>query len=105
MRVNVGGGWVLWHITDRVVVLRKECAIYRKITGQDGYVMQTVEPGMTRDEAYREAIKTARENDRHVERLVKMEWERHKVLGDYREPSYADLQTWVREFRTVPESH
>jgi hypothetical protein len=63
VRVRVAAGWDLHHITDRTVELRKEDAVYRRLTGRDGYVLVRVEPQMTRDEALAEAVKIAERND------------------------------------------
>lgn len=63
MRVRVAAGWDIHHVTDRVVELKKECPIYRKVTGRDGYVLVRVEPQMTRDEAITRAVEIAEQND------------------------------------------
>lgn len=69
-RTYVGAGWFIWHRTDRNVALRKECPIYRKITGFDGYVNFAVQPGMSPDEAMQGAIELAQKNDEKVAFLV-----------------------------------
>ena len=51
VRVNVGAGWHIHHLTDRVVELRKEDAVYRRFTNRDGYVRVRIEPQMTRQQA------------------------------------------------------
>lgn len=48
MRVELGAGWQLWHLADRNVELRKESAVYRRLTDRDGYVSYRAEPGMDR---------------------------------------------------------
>jgi hypothetical protein len=63
MRVRVAPGWDITHLTDRVVVLRKEDLLYRRWTGQDGFVIQRVDPEMTRDEAITLAVQMAERND------------------------------------------
>lgn len=69
-RTYVGSGWYIWHKSDRNISLRKECAIYRKITGFDGYVNFAVQPDMAPAEALQGAIKLAQENDARVSMLV-----------------------------------
>jgi hypothetical protein len=73
MRAYVGAGWYIHHLTDRVVALRKEDYLYRKVTGRDGYVTQKVQVGMTRSECLEEAIKNAQKNDEKLAFLVAKE--------------------------------
>lgn len=63
MRLAVGGGWQLYHVTDRVVELRKEDHAYRRFTGRDGFVRVRVEPEMTRAMAIERALEFAQKND------------------------------------------
>lgn len=63
MRVMVAPGWRITHLTDRVVRLEKDDVLYRRFTGRDGFVVQRVEPGMTRDEAISKAVQMAERND------------------------------------------
>ncbi len=63
MRVYVGAGWQLHHLTDRVVELRKESAVYRRFTDKDGFVRIRVEPQMSRDQALQRAIAEAMKQD------------------------------------------
>jgi hypothetical protein len=63
MRANVGGGWQITHLTDRVVELRKDSYEYRALLGRDGYVRVRIEPQETRQHALDRAVKIAQEND------------------------------------------
>jgi hypothetical protein len=63
MRVSVGGGWTIKHITDRVVELTKDDYAYRAQTGRDGYVRVRIEPQETRQHALNRAIRLAEQND------------------------------------------
>lgn len=63
MRVYVAPGWRITHLTDRVVILRKDDHAYRQWTGQDGFVVQRIDPDMTRDEAISKAVQMAERND------------------------------------------
>ncbi len=69
-REYVGAGWYVWHQTDRNIELRKEDAIYRKITGKDGYVKMGGDPGMSREEIKQRAILRAQQNDEKLAMLV-----------------------------------
>lgn len=63
MRVSVGAGWHLYHLTDRVVELRKDDPVYRRFTGRDGYVKTRVDTNETRQTALERAIRMAQKND------------------------------------------
>lgn len=63
MRVSVGGGWQIKHLTDRVVELVKDDYAYRAQTGRDGYVRVRIEPQETRQHALDRAVRMAQEND------------------------------------------
>ena len=72
MKVNLGAGWTLYHITDRVVELRKDCPVYRRLLGKDGYVRLRAEPGMDRNALIDKAVQMAQRNDEEVaKRAVK----------------------------------
>jgi hypothetical protein len=63
MKAAVGGGWVITHLTDRVVILRKDDVAYRRLTGDDGIVVCRSQPGMDRQEMISQAVKQARKSD------------------------------------------
>lgn len=63
MRVAIGGGWSIHHLTDRVVELRKDDFAYRRATGRDGYVRVRAEPGMNRQTMIAKAVAMAQRND------------------------------------------
>lgn len=63
MPVQIGAGWHLHHVTDRVIELRKDSYEYRRFTGRDGYVRVRVEPQETRQHAMQRAVRMAQEND------------------------------------------
>jgi uncharacterized protein YjaZ len=70
MRSYVGGGWYIWHKTERNIQLRKSDAVYRQMTGLDGFVNYMVEPGYPQDKMVDEAIQKAREQDEKLCFLV-----------------------------------
>jgi hypothetical protein len=70
MCVNLGAGWHLHHLTDRVVELRKDDATYRRVLGRDGYVRLRAEPGMDRQQLLDRAQTLARENDARLAEIV-----------------------------------
>jgi len=61
--IHLGAGWRLVHLTDRVIELRKDDALYRSFTGRDGYVRLRAEPGMDRNGLLDQAMTVARKND------------------------------------------
>ena len=70
MSVRVGAGWELAHLTDRVVELRKDDPVYRRLIGHDGFVRVRAEPGMDRNGLIDKAVKMAQRNDEEVSRRV-----------------------------------
>ena len=70
MSVYLGGGWRLVHLTDRVLELRKECPIYRRMLGRDGYVRLRAEPGMDRNGLIDKAVEMAKRNDEDLSQRV-----------------------------------
>ena len=88
MRAYIGAGWHVYHITDRVVELRKEDVGYRFFTGRDGYVRVRVEPQMSRDQAVERAIKMAQANDAALG---------VKIAGKMLPPSFAAEQRAKRD--------
>ena len=70
MRADVGGGWYIYHITDRVVELRKDSPVYRDLTGADGFVKVRIEPEMTRDQALERATQEALKLDEQMAHRV-----------------------------------
>jgi hypothetical protein len=70
MRAYFGGGWYVSHLTDRVVEIRKESAIYRQLTGRDGFVRVRAEPGMSRADLIDTAIALAVTNDEMITTLA-----------------------------------
>lgn len=82
--MNIGAGWTIHHLTDRVVELRKDSYEYRRFTGRDGFVVARAEPGMDRQHVVARAIKAAKMSDealalRIAERMVPS----MKALADY----------------------
>jgi hypothetical protein len=63
MRVAVGAGWHIHHLTDRCVELRKDDYLYRRFTERDGVVRVRIEPEMTRAQAIEKAMQMAQRND------------------------------------------
>jgi hypothetical protein len=72
-RKYLGGGWYVWHQTDRNIELRKDDVIYRKLTGKDGYVKMGAEPGMSREQLEERALTRAIQNDEKAAMLVAQE--------------------------------
>ena len=64
--MNVGGGWRIVHLTDRVVELSKDDWAYRRLTGRDGYVRVRAEPGMARTDIVNTAIEMAQKTDQDL---------------------------------------
>ena len=93
MRVAVGAGWHLYHLTDRCVELRKDDPVYRRFTGRDGYVKTRIEPQETRQHALERAVRMARQNDELLALRV----------GKQLLPSKAALAAYTgRQLRMVP---
>lgn len=63
MKAYVGAGWYLYHVSDRVVELRKDSYEYRRFTGRDGYVRTRIDPEMTRSQGIEKALTFAAKND------------------------------------------
>lgn len=61
--MNVGAGWHIHHLTDRVVELRKDSYEYRRFTDRDGFVRVRIDPEMTRAQALEKALTVAQKND------------------------------------------
>jgi hypothetical protein len=70
MKAYVGAGWYIWHITDRNVQLRKSDPIYRKLTGLDGFVNYSAQPGYDKGQMLDEAIQKAKAEDEKLAFLV-----------------------------------
>lgn len=70
MSVTLGAGWKLVHVTDRVVELRKDCPVYRRFVGRDGYVRLRAEPGMDRSALIHKAVEMAKRNDEALSQRV-----------------------------------
>ena len=70
MKAYVGAGWYIWHITDRNVQLRKSDPIYRKLTGLDGFVNYSAQPGYDTGRMLDEAIEKAKAEDEKLAFLV-----------------------------------
>lgn len=70
MSLHLGGGWHLWHLSDRSIELRKECPIYRNVLGRDGFVRIRSEPGMDRHGLIEKAKDTAIANDARLAEIV-----------------------------------
>ncbi len=70
MRVSLGSGWKITHLTDRVVQLTKDDPVYRRLTGRDGTVLVRGEPGMSRTDLITSAQKHAVKQDEHLSMLV-----------------------------------
>lgn len=72
MGVHLGAGWHLHHMTDRVIELRKDDVLYRRLLGRDGYVRLRAEPGMDRKELLEKAVQMAKDTDAALsERIAK----------------------------------
>lgn len=63
MRVHVGNGWSIVHLTDRVIELTKDDYVYRRITGADGFVRVRAEPGFNRNDLVNRAIQQTQRCD------------------------------------------
>lgn len=70
MRAQVGGGWAITHLTDRVVELTNDSWAYRRLTGKDGVVRSRCEPGMDRSFLIDRAIQQARRSDETLAQLL-----------------------------------
>lgn len=79
MNVTVAPGWRLIHLTDRVIELRKDCPIYRRMCGRDGYVRVRGEPGMSRDALMTKAIQLAEQTD--VALGLRVAWRAATAVG------------------------
>jgi hypothetical protein len=97
MRQYFGGGWWIRHYTDREFVITKEDYLYRQVTGEDGYVKVAVQPGLSREELYKEAERIALQCDAKV-----MEFVARDVLPDM--ASYRMKATPVNKLFETPES-
>jgi hypothetical protein len=63
MRQYVGGGWYVHHLTDRVLEIRKDDHVYRRFTGNDGFVRVRGEPGIERAVLVERALSEANKCD------------------------------------------
>lgn len=82
--VRIGGGWDLYHLTDRVVELRKPDYLYHLMTGRPGFVRVRIDPIMTRQDAVELAIRMAQKNDEVLaERAAKQMLPSKAALADY----------------------
>lgn len=70
MKAYVGAGWYIWHLTDRNVQLRKSDPVYRKLTGLDGFVNYSVQPGYDKGQMLDEAMEKAKAEDERLSFLV-----------------------------------
>ena len=68
--MNLGEGWELVHLTDRVIELRKDTPAYRRVTDRPGFVMVRGEPGIDRNVLIEKALKFARINDEKIAGLI-----------------------------------
>ena len=85
MRVHLGAGWTIWHLTERVVELRKDDHAYRRFTGRDGYVRFRVEPGTNRDALLTGALVQAmRQDELLAERVARQLLPAGRALERYR---------------------
>lgn len=97
MKAYFGAGWWIRHYTERELILIKEDYLYRKMTGQDGYVKVAIQPGLSRDELFKEAERKCLENDMKVMQFVARD-----VLPDIRK--YKRDQMRVDPAFETPES-
>lgn len=63
MRIHLGANWLLHHVTDRCVELKKDDYAYRRFTDRDGFVRFRAEPGMDRNDMIEGALKKAMVQD------------------------------------------
>lgn len=81
LRVTLGAGWKLHHLTDRVIELRKDDPTYRKVVGRDGYVRLRAENGMDRSALLNQAIEMAKKCDEELANIVLHQIMPRKVRG------------------------
>lgn len=70
MKLSLGAGWELVHLTDRTVEIRKDDPAYWRFTGSPGYVRVRGEPGMDRKQLTDLALQTAAKNDELLAKRV-----------------------------------
>lgn len=69
-RAYFGAGWWIVHETDRELVLKKEDYLYRKMTGEDGFIKIAVQPGLSKDELYKQAERRVFDNENGMAELI-----------------------------------
>jgi hypothetical protein len=100
MKLSIGSGWEIVHLTDRVVEIRKDDWAYRRITGRPGFVRVRGEPGMDRQELTNLALETARKNDEELaKRVAKQLMPTARSLAKYKK----EQATYGPIFRTPEE--
>ncbi len=84
VRQEVGNGWCVHHLTERVVKLVKDDYAYRRITGSNGYVIVRGEPGLSREHLVMRAVELAKQNDNElVNRVGKQLIPSQYALAEY----------------------
>ena len=68
--MQIGAGWDIVHLTDRVVELRKDTPAYRRMTSKPGFVRVRGEPGSDRAALVERAVELAQQNDATVAAFV-----------------------------------
>jgi hypothetical protein len=85
-RAYIGGGWHIHHLSDRVLEIRKEDAVYRRFTGADGFVRVRGEPGIDRMALIERALHEANRADTAMAFRVASDLvPSAQALGEYRE--------------------
>ena len=102
MRVSLGGGWQITHLTDRVCEMKREDVAYRSVTGQDGFVRVRAEPGMDRQQMIERGIQQARKSDEKLALIMAAKlMPTAKGVGQYR----GQVKAMSHKFGTGEESH
>ena len=71
--MNMGAGWRVVHLTDRVLLAMKESYEYRRLLGRDGYIKVRIEPGQPRSMLFDKAKAQAQSDDAMVSYRLAMQ--------------------------------
>lgn len=85
MRIHVGAGWKIKHLTDRTVELEKDSAVYRRFTDRDGFVLVRVDPTIPVAKKLELALQEAMKQDEKMAlRVAKQLMPSGRALENYR---------------------
>ncbi len=90
MTAHIGNGWVISHLAEHCIELKKESYEYRRFTDADGWVRVQGQQGISRSTLIERALQQANRCDAELAtRVAARMLPTGKALADYRNQSRA----------------